>query len=381
MTVVELTEFFPRGVGPAEYPDLAAVYRRSGPFVTVYFDSGPPSELAGREAEVRWDDASRRWQQQGIDASIIRGMAAALSRVPDSGPRSGPACVVASGDEVVLVERGPTSPGQDLALIGALPTLGPVIEWRQHDVTYVTVFCDEAGAEIVLHGHRGEAQLVAGDRDRRDPLLHEAHSGGSSYPRHERRVENKWEQDAKDVVDTLDRLITRVHPQVVVFGGDPRAVGLLQKDASPTLRPLLKELPLSRAAEAAKDNEPESVQAAAEEVVDARASQLLDRFGEMRAKSLGVEGAGPVLTSLTAAQVETLLVRTQLDDDRSAYMSVDPLGAGLERDDVAALGGDPFSARLVDVALAMAFLTGAGAWVLPQLQAEGGMAALLRSPV
>ncbi len=378
---MELTEYFPRGLGPAEAPDLTALYRRSGPFVTLYFDSGPPSELAYREAETRWDEMRRHLEEQGVDASTIDNMAAALTRVPDTEQIAGPTCVVASAGEVLLLERGPTPLGRDLALIGPLPALGPVIEWRQREVTYATVWCDRAGADIRLHGRRGAADLEAGERDRHDPLLHKAHVGGWSFHRYERRVANNWERNAKDVVDILDRLIERVHPPLVVYGGDPRAVGLLRAEASPSLRPLLQEVRLSRAAEPAEDHEPEAVRTAVDAVVAARTASLLDRFQEGKAKSFAVEGAGPVLSSLTAAQVETLLLHEQLDDERTAYLSIDPPGAGLGLDDVAPLGGEPFSARLVDVALAMTFLTGAGAWVLPEPSMEGGIAAVLRLPV
>jgi Bacterial archaeo-eukaryotic release factor family 2 len=378
---VEPTEYFPRGVGPAEAPDLAALYRRSGPFVTLYVDTGPPSELAYRKTETQWDEMRRHLEAQGVDTPTIDSMAAAISGVPDTEQIAGPTCVVAAGGEVLLLERGPTSPGRDLALIGALPAVGPVIEWRQRDVTYVAVWCDRVGADIRLHGRRGAAELVAGERDRHDPLLHRAHAGGSSYPRYERAVANNWERNAKDVVDILDRLVERVHPSLVAYGGDPRAVGLLRQEASPSLRPLLHEVPLSRAPEPAEEHEPEAVHAAVDAVVAARTASLLDRFQEGKAKSFGVEGAGPVLSSLTAAQVETLLLHEQLDDERTAYLSLDPPGAGLDLNDVAPLGGQPFSARLVDVALAMSFLTGAGAWVLSQPPLDEGLAAVLRFPV
>jgi Bacterial archaeo-eukaryotic release factor family 2 len=165
-----------------------------------------------------------------------------------------------------------------------------------------------------------------------------------------------------------------------VYGGDPRAVGLVREEASPSLRPLLHEVALSRAPEPAEEHEPDSVRTAVDAVVTARTASLLDRFQEGKAKSFAVEGTGPVLSSLTAAQVETLLLPGQLDDERTAYFSIDPPGAGLDAGEVAALGGEPSTARLVDVALAMTFLTGAGAWVLPDASVDGGIAAVLRLP-
>lgn len=377
---MEPLEITPSGLGPAECPDLAGLYRRPGPFVTVYFDPGTSSEISRREAEVRWEDISRELEDQGVARPTMDRMARALSRASDLDQRAGAACMVESEGEVLLLEAGPTSLGHDFTRVGALPALGLVLEWRQHNITYVTVRCDLAGADIILHGPRANVLLAAGEQGTGDPLLHQAHSGGSSYPRHERRVENKWEHNAKDVVDVLDGLVVSARPRLVLFGGDPRACGLLQKDASPGLRPLLQEVPLGPADHGERDD-PEAVRAAVEAVVAADTARAVDRFSEMRAKSLAVEGARPVLSAITAAQVETLLLNERPDDERTAFMSSDPVTAGLERQEVASLGGEPFAARLVDVALATTFLTGGAVRMVPGPPAEEGMAALLRFPV
>jgi hypothetical protein len=281
----------------------------------------------------------------------------------------------------LLVETGPTPLDHDFATIGALPALGLLLEWRQHNITYVTVRCDLAGADVILHGPRADVLLGAGEQGTRDPLLHQAHSGGVSYPRHERRVENRWERNAKDVVDVLDRLVASARPRLVLYGGDPRACGLLRADASPGLRPLLQEVPLSPGDDGVQEHDPQAVRAGVEAAVKADTATVLDRFAEMRAKSLAVEGPGPVLGALTAAQVETLLLQERPDDERTAFMSSNPVAAGLERQQVAALGGEPFTARLADVALATTYLTGAAARVVPDLSAQDGIAALLRFPV
>lgn len=324
---------------------------------------------------------SRELEELDVARPTIDRMARALAQVSDLDQRAGAACIVESSGEVLLLETGAAPLGRDLARVGALPALGRALEWRQHKITYVTVRCDLAGADIVLHGPLANVLLPAGEQGTKDPLLHEAHSGGVSYPRHQQRVENKWESNAKDVVDVLDRLVTSARPRLVIFGGDARACGLMRKDASPGLRPLLEEVPFSPANEGVQEHDSQAVRDAVEAVVAADTAGLLDRFAEMRAKSLAVEGAGPVLGALTAAQVETLLLQERPDDDRTAFMSHDPLAAGLERQQVAALGGEPFAAGLVDVALATTFLTGAAASMVPELHAEDGMAALLRFPV
>jgi Bacterial archaeo-eukaryotic release factor family 2 len=377
---VEPLEVIPSGLGPSDWPDLADIYRRSGPFVTVYFDPGTSSQTARREAGVRWEDMSRQLEGQGVARPAVDTMARALSQASGLDQRAEGVCVVQSNGEVLLLEAGPIPLDHDFARVGALPALGLAFEWRQHSIPYVTVRCDRAGADIILYGRRADVLLAAGEQGVKDPLLHEAHSGGSSYPRHERRVENTWERNAKDVVDVLDRLVASARPRLVVFGGDPRACGLLREDASPSLRPLLREVPLSPVDERPPEHDPQAVRAVVEAVEAADTAGVLDRFSEKRSKSLGVDGAGPVLGALTAAQVETLLLRENPDDERVAFMSLEPVAAGLDRQEVAALGGEPFAARLVDVALATTFLTGAAVRMVPELPAEDGMAALLRFP-
>jgi hypothetical protein len=369
-----------RGLGGAECPDLAALYRRRGPFVTCYFDIQRPAEDMAHRTGVPWEDMRRQLQAHQVTGATIDAIARSLSSAPDLRQRAPSACVVASEDDVVLLEGGPTPLGHDFARVGALPALGQLLTWRQQAITYITVLCDLAGADIVLHGREEDVSFLAGERDHHDPLLHKAHTGGWSYPRYERRVENTWERNAKDVVDILDDLVARDHVRLVMFGGDPRACGLLRQGAGARLRPLLRELPLSRSADGAPEHDSQAVRAEVDTVVAADTAMFLDHFHEMKAKSLGVEGAERVLAAVTAAQVETLVLHENPDDERMAYMCVDPVAAGLDRERLAPVSAEPFAARLVDVALAATFLTGASARMVPGAVAEEGMAALLRFP-
>jgi hypothetical protein len=377
---MEPGEVRPRGLGGAECPDLAALYRRRASFVTCYFDIQKPAEDMARRIDAPWEDMRRQLEVHQVAEATIDAIARSLSSAPDLRQRAKSACVVASQGDLLLLEGGPTPLTHDLARVGELPALGQLLAWRQQAITYITVLCDLAGADIVLHGHEEDISFLAGERDHHDPLLHKAHTGGWSYPRYERRVENTWERNAKDVLDVLDDLVARDHVRLVMFGGDPRACGLLRQGASARLRPLLRELPLSRSADGAPEHDSHAVRAAVETVVAADTAMFLDHFHEMKAKSLGVEGAERVLAALTAAQVETLVLHENPDDERMAYMCVDPVAAALDREGLAPVRAEPFAARLVDVALAATFLTGASARMMPGSVAEEGVAALLRFP-
>jgi len=369
---------FPSGLGRAECRDLAALYRRPGLFVTCYLDTNGSAEDVGRRIESRWTTMERELRQRGVGEPTIDSLARSVSGVPSLRQRAESVCVLACDGDVLLVESGPAPLDRDFAEVGPLPVLGPVIGWRQQSITYIIVLCDLAGADIVVHGHGNEVVLLGGERDRHDPLLHKAHAGGWSYPRYERRVETTWERNARDVLDVVNDLVVHEDPRLVMFGGEPRACGLLRKEAGPAVQALLEEVPLSRAPDGRYKHEPPAVRAAVERVVARDTTKLLDHYLEMKARSLGVDGPGPVLAALGASQVETLLLYESLDDEPTAYMSRDPVSAALDRDQVVAFGGDPIAARLADVALAATFLTGGRVRMVRSAPEQGAMAAVLR---
>jgi hypothetical protein len=383
---MEAVDVFPGGLGARECPDLATLYRRPGPFASCYFDTEAQSENAPRKAHILWKDLRRLLEAEGSDEASLAALEAVVATSRRRGEAAG---AIAAKGEVLLVEAGRSPLGFGAGVWGPLPALAPVIRWRQRAIAHITVACDRAGADItgVAQGGVGQLLTSAGDEDRHDPELHKVRVGGWSQRRIERRVENAWERNARAVVAALDELVAKLEPRLIVYGGDPHACNLLEVHASASWRDLLHHLPLSRAADGSDAHDAREVARAVATVTAADTARLIAHWKEMKAKKMGAEGARDVLAAFTASAVETVLVHDDLGEARSdrkslAYFCTDPLVFGTERAAVAevARAGKVEEARLADVAIGAAFLTGASVRVVPGGVIEDGVAALLRFP-
>lgn len=364
-----------RGPGPVEHPDLAALFQQPGPFVTCYLDTQAAAPDAPHRIEIRWKDLRRHLEEAGADEATLGAVEEALA----AGRRLGEAAaVVAAGGAVLLVDGDDEPLDRDLARCGPLPSLGRVLAWRQHRVPFVAVACDRAGADIVAASPEGEVETSAGDRDRHDPELHDVHAGGWAHRRYRQRVENAWDRHAREVVEVVEELVERTSPRIVLYGGDPKACALVEEHASPAVRALLQQASLSRSADGSERHSEEAVRRALETTVAADTARLLAQLAELEAKSLGLEGAELVLSSLTAAQVGVLLVHDDPTDEGTAFFSREPFVVSSDRDTVEDLGGEVEEAPLVDVALFGAFCTGAGVRMAPRSPLQDGIGALLR---
>ncbi|HET9059208.1 MAG TPA: Vms1/Ankzf1 family peptidyl-tRNA hydrolase, partial [Acidimicrobiales bacterium] len=333
------------------------------------------TEDAGRRAGTRWKDLRRELADKGASPEDMEATRDALQSVRRAGPA---ACAVVSDGKVLLAEVGLSRVQKESAFVGALPAVGQLLLWRQHDVPYITVACDHAGADICVLGPGESFSTTAGDPDRHDPELHKVPSGGWSHRRYQERVENAWERNAKDVTDALERLVKAVSPRLVIYGGEPRACALLEENSGAELKNLLKHAQLSRAADGSDGLH--EVHRAVETAVALDTAQLLAQARELGTKGMTVGGPGAVLEALTASQVDVLLVHEGPQDQRTAFLSRSPLIASLERGAIDEFDAatDIVESRLTDVALAAAFLTGASVRMVPASTVDHGLRGLLR---
>lgn len=362
-------------LSPSDYPDLVELLRQRGRVVTCYMNTDVAHEDAVRRCEIRWKDLSRELTDQGANTADIEAARAAFESVRRQGPA---VCAVVSGGEVLLAEVGPGEVAKDHGYAGPLPALGTLLTWRQHDVAYITVACDHAGADIAVLSPGEAFTATAGDADRHDPELHKFGGGGWSHRRYQERVENTWERNAKAVTSVLERLVKAVSPRLVIYGGDPRSCAFLEGEAGPVLGPLMQRVELSRAADGSDSLH--AVHRAVETAVAADTAHLLAQAKELRSKSMVASGPDEVLDALTDCRAEVLLLHDDLADGRRAYLSRSPLLASLDRRAIEGVAADAdiAEARLVDVAVAAAFLSGASLRMVPAAVVEGGMSAMLR---
>jgi Bacterial archaeo-eukaryotic release factor family 2 len=370
---METSQAMPGGGVRAE--DLASVVRGPGPFLTLYLETRPDIENAGPMIEQRWRTLRGELMDRGVPQEVLEHVDPVVSGAHLKGR-----CLaaVSTMGGLLHAEHGPEPPPQD-ATWAALPSLLPIIEWRQQRPGHVLVLTDRRGADLyAFRFGRADIHREAGGAD--DPLTRSG-PGGWSQRRYQQRAENTWEDNAKDVAVEVERLVDAVDARLVLVAGDVRAVQLLREALRPELSASLHEIGGGRTA----DGSAEEIEMEVERLVDVWAGQstteLITGFEQERGQQdKAASGAADVLAALAMSQVEILLVADGAANRRTAWFGRDPAQVALSREDVEALGArDPAEANLIDVCIRTALLTGARIGVIPaQAGVREGIGAILR---
>ena len=373
------------GQSPAAIPDIAAAFDGPGPFVTVYLGTEAAVEQAAQQNEVRWRNLRRQLEQDGAPADALTAID---PLVLDAHRLGRTLAVVADDTGVRVVRHEPDPPARDAGWVAPLPRVGALIEWAQSAVPHLVVLADRAGADIVAFTRRadgigaGEAQVVSvGEETGDDPGLRKTQAGGWSQRRYQRRAENQWENNAREVADQVAALAEEISARLIVVAGDVRALQLLRDHLPERTAELLREVDGSRAPGSGLDEIADDVVKLAATVVAEDTVEILRQFKQERGQGdLAVEGMKGTIDALAAARVDTLLIHDDPDDDRTAWFGPEPGMVGNSKDTVAGVGAtEPQKARLVDVAIRAAFSTGAAVRIVPSAgSVKEGIGAILR---
>jgi hypothetical protein len=365
--------------GALRAPDLTALMTDGGPFITIWTGAGPGSRANPRtlvDAAIRDAAAPGSPPPVVIDA-LVKAVEAAM--VPSG--VAAPAGVVAVADmsEVRLVESLPQPPRADLARVGSLPSIAPVIEHRQGTVPFVTVVTDRVGADLVWSGSDDDgATTVSGD----DDALTKVRKGGWSHRRMQQRAENTWENTANEVAATLVEIVGRVQPRVVTVAGDVRMVQFLRDRLPAGVAALIRDVPGGRSEDGSDQHRDDAIRRWVNTAVAEDTVALLQLFSQERGQQdRAADGQSSTMVALREARVDVLLVHDDPDDERLAwFVDSEP---SLIADDPATLRQlgheDPREGRLVDVAIRSALATGAGIRIVPGAgPVSEGIGAILR---
>jgi len=363
----------PAGVPTADLVELAT---GRGPFVTAYLTTEATVENAAQRAEVRWRSVRQTLAADGAPDEVL---AAIDPLVADAHLRGEGLAVVARADGAVHVEHHHGAPALDRARWAPLPSLLPLLAWRQSTPAHVVVAADRKGADIVAVRREGpDLRLEAGGDDY---PLSKVNAGGWSQRRYEERAENTWAQNADDVARQVSALAERVGARLVVVAGDVRAVTLLRHALPPELVELVREVGGGRSADGSGDVLVAETAALVEQAVAADTEALLEKFGEELGQAdRAAEGVDATLRALAASQVEVLLVHDHPDDERAAWYGDDPTVVATNPAVLDSMGVDaPEEGSVIDVAVRAALATGAAVRVVPRDRAPvEGLGAILR---
>ena len=270
--------------------------------------------------------------------------------------------------------------------IGDTPHLYPLARLESQYPRYAAVVADTNSTRILVFatGELVSEKEVKGVKTRRTS------QGGWSQARFQRHIENYHVHHVKEVVETLDRIVTQEAIQHLVMVADD------------VVLPLLRDQMPSRLTDLVVDHLKVDSHASVRDVLDVtleamqRQNERTDRekvdgaIAGFRAGGLGVVGPQPTLEALLKGQVDELLIT-------ASAAALDPAGVGAASalaDDstllepaveTAAAGeaaeADPKSVRLADELVTRARQTAARVTFIedPSLLEEyGGVGALLR---
>jgi hypothetical protein len=362
--------------------DLAPLYDNEGPFVTVVLDTTSEVEDAAARVEIAWKNVLRELADRGVDEGTRDALTEALGDHGQGNSR----VLVATGGQVVLAVSLPEPPERQLVETGALPSLLPLAERASLQLPHVVVVADRTGADVLAYG--GSDDVPAETAEVTGPRQHhltKVASGGWAHRRMQQRAEDFWERNADEVASAVDALAADVNARLVVGTGDETALHLVADRLPERLKPVWTMVPGGRAEDGSGPHVARRVTAAVAERLRAETDELLATYAQERGQNdKGVEGADGVLAALRMAQVDVLIVTTELPADATAWFGPEPAAVGLARDEVVALGvARPTQAPLVDVLLRAALGTGATVRVVPGDRDDapsGGVGALLRFP-
>ncbi len=317
--------------------DLQGVLDPNGHFLTVYLTT-EPGEHAGQHTALRWKALAHDAESHAAAPEAIKAVVPLL-REAHKGGRC--LCVVVDGTGTIRHRsHHPEPPRRDVARWGTLPSLAPMIEWRQASPPHVVVLVDRVGADIVVFESLDAGDFhveVEGD----DEVIRKVGAGGWSQRRYQQRAENTWEANAKEVAAQLAKIVEQVHARLVVVAGDVRAVQLLRESLPHSVQQILHEVEGGRSPDGSVDAVAGEAVTLVATAVASDTADLLAKFREeLGQHDRAANGPEAVATALEGGQVETLLIHDDPADERICWIGPEPFHVALEASTLKDMGVD-----------------------------------------
>jgi release factor family 2 len=348
---------------------LGPVTDHPGPFATVCADVTHITENADTELDLRVRALADRLTEQGAPEPVVEAVRGRLlegNEGGEAGTYRGRA-VVAGADGTVLFDSPlAAAPRAETAEWSSTPDLVAVLRALPGRVPHIVIVADRVGADITVATAPGmptTETTVEGDTH----LMRKVKVGGWAHHRFQHNAENVWIHNVQRVIDEIDELVEPTGARFVLLAGDVRARQIFSDRATPKIQPLLVEMEEGGRAEGADrsviDDRVQELIAEHEAAEDAR---VLEQVAAASAHGLALTGTAPVVEALRKAQVETLVLAEDADDEQLLVGST-PLEIGVSQEDMAALGVTDAARVPVERALLRAAVgSNAGVVVVPR---------------
>ena len=362
---------------------LGSVTDHPGPFATVCADVTHTNENADTELDLRVRALADRLTDQGAPESVVEAVRGRLlegNEGGEAGTYRGRA-VVAGPDGTVLFDAPlADAPRAESAEWSPMPDLVTVLRALPGRIPHVVVVADRVGADITVATAPG-LPTVEKSIEGETHLIRKVQVGGWAHHRYQHNAENVWIHNVQQVIDEIDTLVERVGAHFVLIAGDIRARQIFTDRATPRIQAVLVDMNEGGRAEGADRSViDERVQALIAEHEAAEDAKVLEQISAASAHGLAVTGTALVVEALRKAQVETLVLADDPDDEQ-LFVGTSPLEIGVSSEDMAALGVTDAAQVPVERALVRAAVgSNAGVVVVPRAAMPGdiSVAAVLR---
>ncbi|MDG4766291.1 Vms1/Ankzf1 family peptidyl-tRNA hydrolase [Solwaraspora sp. WMMD406] len=356
---------------------LRPLYARPGPWASVYLDASRDTEDAAEALNLRWRSLRDRLDEQGADPDTVRAMDLALRRhVPRPGEYG--LALGAAGGEVMMHDYLSAPPRRDLATVGPLPHVMPLVAQRGEEISWLRVLVSRTGADVDAVSAGALPRQLSVDGSAAYPIR-KVQPGAWSQARFQRAAEVSWRRNAGDSAVATAALADEVGAEVLVVAGDPQARRLLIAQLPRRWQERTVETDAGARALGA-DPEPltdVTIQAIAE-VAAGRSARVLDRFGAQQGRGVGLSA---VVEALRRAQVDTLLLVDDPSSTRRLWIGPEATQIALEPGELGAMSVAEAREVRADAALLRALAATDADLVLvgpDEADLDGGVGAVLR---
>ncbi|WP_019484110.1 MULTISPECIES: baeRF2 domain-containing protein [unclassified Arthrobacter] len=306
----------------------SALYKRPGPWCTIYMDASTGSGDSLHADDARPDAIAAALHKAGAGRQDIQAVGAALGSSAKGLPDPVARFLLVNDGEVAFDEF---LPGrlvmQEVHDVGPVPNLVPLVRHRPQEFAYVVAEAGRDGGTIHLHRVNrsdDESTEVEGSTEN----LKKIPGGGTSQGGYLHRTENIWRANAGEIADEIDRVVRNSRAKLLILAGDIRARNLVAEQLSEASRAILSVVEShTRTDGADRDAFAREVSSRVAACVAGEQQQLLERFENQQGREHpeSVAGLGAVVHALQQGQVGTLLIeRSAWDEQRLLALAAEP---------------------------------------------------------
>jgi len=189
------------------------------------------------------------------------------------------------------------------------PHLYPLARLDDQYPRYAAVVADTKQARIFVFG-TGRRQRA---EEMTSPTVRRVKVGGWSQARYQRRADNAASQHVRELVATLERIVTDEQIPQIVLAGDEVVVPLIRDELPPALADKLVDVVALDIRAPERQVLEETLAALRRRDADSDRDAVEQLFAAARSRGLGVLGAADVLAAFEKGQVDELLITARPD--------------------------------------------------------------------